>query len=648
MKKFFEKQHYRLLLVLVLAFNVATIGQEINSINSSVKVDSLHYPPNGLKIIPALNFKDTDIRDILRGIALEYKTNITVDNSINKRISVALFEISVFDAVKILTTDNGFEFRYDDHRFFVNVKKPEPSPPPINYEPEITFYDMAEKIDIDAKNVEINKFVEELRKVTGHNYLLTAGTSGNVTGKLKSIDFRTGLRNILQNNGFYFVEKDSIYYISRSAYFTSMENQGQNNHSPYWVSVQNNRISIDVHGASVNKILDDITNQLNLQVIKLDAPENNVTIKCNSVLLEQALYYLFKGSEFTFKKNNQAYVIAKTTTRNLESVKLLKLNHLRADLMIEKIAKKSFPTTTIQPIVEHNGLLIIGPQESIANLEEYIKTIDQPVPQVMIEALVVDYNLDNLFQFGINMATGDSTTASRPDHWFPGLDVTASGNKINKFFDDIGNFDLFGQNIDFGKVTLPKNFYANVKFLESNGVANVRSRPILSTLNGHTASLEIGTTQNYVFNEILPITSQTNSTFIQKETIQKIEANISFEITPWVGPDNQLTLELKPNFQTPVGQFSPDKKQIPSINTRSLESTVKLKGGETIIVGGLIQENEIVNKSKFPILGDIPFLGELFTNTTKSKTKAELLIYITPRIFYEDEYGYANYNYAEQ
>ena len=278
MKKFFEKQHYRLLLVLVLAFNVATIGQEINSINSSVKVDSLHYPPNGLKIIPALNFKDTDIRDILRGIALEYKTNITVDNSINKRISVALFEISVFDAVKILTTDNGFEFRYDDHRFFVNVKKPEPSPPPINYEPEITFYDMAEKIDIDAKNVEINKFVEELRKVTGHNYLLTAGTSGNVTGKLKSIDFRTGLRNILQNNGFYFVEKDSIYYISRSAYFTSMENQGQNNHSPYWVSVQNNRISIDVHGASVNKILDDITNQLNLQVINLDAPENNVTI----------------------------------------------------------------------------------------------------------------------------------------------------------------------------------------------------------------------------------------------------------------------------------------------------------------------------------------------------------------------------------
>ena len=139
----------------------------------------------------------------------------------------------------------------------------------------------------------------------------------------------------------------------------------------------------------------------------------------------------------------------------------------------------------------------------------------------------------------------------------------------------------------------------------------------------------------------------TKVTQIEKETIQKIEANISFEITPWVGPNGELTLEIKPDFQTPVGQFSPDKNFIPAINTRTLTSTVRLKDGETIILGGLIQDSEIKTEDKFPFLGDIPILGDLlFTNTDRKKTRGELLIYLTPKIFYGDDIGYLAFNYA--
>jgi type IV pilus assembly protein PilQ len=266
----------------------------------------------------------------------------------------------------------------------------------------------------------------------------------------------------------------------------------------------------------------------------------------------------------------------------------------------------------------------------------------------MIEALVVDYNLDEMFEFGITASVGDSTMANHVDKWYPGVDVTASGPRINSLLKDIGSISLFGQQFNFGNLgNLPNDFYVNIRALEQDGLANVKSRPLLSTLNGHTAYLKIGTIQNYVFTDIMPIQNQLSSTYIEQERIQKIEAVISFEITPWVGPNEQLTLEIKPDFQTPVGEFSPDKNLIPSINTRTLESTVKLKDGETIVLGGLIQDIESKQISKFPFLGDIPLLGELFTNRKTKKTKSEMMIYITPRIFYEDEFGYAYYEYEE-
>ena len=638
MKKCCEKLHYSLfLLFLLLCTGVSLWAEESDSLNSKVNVDSPGYPPNSLQLIPALNFKDTDIRDILRGIALEYKTNIVVDNIINKPVSVALFRICVFDAVKIIAEDNGYEFSYNDQRFFVNQPKPEP--PPAPKKPEITYYKTDKRIDINANNVDVNDFIDKLREETGYNYLLTKGTSGKISGTLKLVDFRTGLRNIFRNNGFYFIEKDSIYYVSRSAYFSNPDASQEENKGLYWVGIQDSLITLDVTNVAVNKILDDIANQLNLQLIKLDEPTYPVTIKCNSIPLNQALYYLFKGSEFTFKKDHSTYIVGAKQTRDLASVKLIKLKHLRADKILEQISAKSFNAVSVQPIVEHNGLLLYGPQESIMAMEEYIDIIDQPVPQVMIEAIVIDYNLGNLFQAGFSAGTGDSTAASQSDQWFPGLDVTASGNKINKIFDDIGSFELFGQNIDLAKVTLPKNFYANLKFLETNDIADVKSRPILCTLNGHTASLELGSTQNYVVNQV----SSTTTSFVSNESIESIEANVTFEITPWVGPDNVLTLELKPKFETPIGSFSPDKNEIPTINTRSLESTIRLRDGETIVIGGLIEETETNVQSKFPILGDIPFIGKFFTSTSKQKGKSELMIYVTPRIFYGDDFGYASY-----
>ena len=123
MKRLLVKRYNRFSLFIILAIinlNTLIYGQ----------ADSLTYPPNSLQVIPSLNFKNTDIRDILRAIALEYKTNIVVDNNVNCKVSVALFKISVIDAIEIIAADNNYEFDYDANRFFVKTISEKPKPKP--------------------------------------------------------------------------------------------------------------------------------------------------------------------------------------------------------------------------------------------------------------------------------------------------------------------------------------------------------------------------------------------------------------------------------------------------------------------------------------------------------------------------------------
>ena len=516
--------------------------------------------------------------------------------------------------------------------------------------PEITY--KKGKLSITAKDVDIYNFVSNLRASTNKNFLITTGTTGTITGTLTNVSFKSGLDSLLLNNGFYLTQKDSIYYISRSQYYSSLDAGKNQVRGAYWVSAHSGRVTIDVSDASVGHILDDIANQLNLQIVKLQVPDSKVTVKCSDTPFETALNYIFEGTDFSFKKDDGAYIIGNKISQDLQTTKLIKLLYLRADKFKESIPASLTKQATIGVSIEHNALVVTGPSDAINNIKDYVYAVDKPVPQVMIRALVVDYNLTNSLQYGIKAGNGDSTyTANTPDSYYPGVNVTASGNKINKLLNDIGTIKLFGSDINIGKLgKLPSNFYVNLKALEDKGIANVKSQPILSTLNGHTASLKIGTTQNYVFNNILPITNAANttSTYLQQESIQKIEASISFEITPWVGPNGELTIEVKPDFQTPVGTFSPDKNLIPAINTRSMVSTVRIRDGETIILGGMIQESDNNTQEKLPLIGDIPILGALFTNTDKSKTKSELMIYITPTISYGDELGNVYFNGANR
>ncbi len=184
--------------------------------------------------------------------------------------------------------------------------------------------------------------------------------------------------------------------------------------------------------------------------------------------------------------------------------------------------------------------------------------------------------------------------------------------------------------------TLPANFYMNIKALQEKGLANVRSRPLLATINGNQASLSVGTTQYYILKSTTPYRDQTQTILQESQQFQTIEANVKLELTPYVGINGLITLEIKPDFKTPVGVFNSTIP--PTINQRAMSSTVVIREGETIVLGGLIQDSESETRSQIPILGDIPWIGSLFASTSKSNRKTELIIYLTTHISYGEAF----------
>jgi len=276
--------------------------------------------------------------------------------------------------------------------------------------------------------------------------------------------------------------------------------------------------------------------------------------------------------------------------------------------------------------------MAIGPLQVVNDLEKYIAKIDYPPPQILIEALVVDYVFTDRLDYGVKAADfflGDSTSAGQI--YYPGIDVTGSSEELNR------DLAYWADKLNIANVgKLPADFYVRLNALAKEGKANVRSRPRIATLNGHEAKIDVGTTQYYLLKTetTYGVGQATPSTQIS-EKFQTIEASMSLTITPWVNESREIIATIHPEFNTPQGSF--DSKVPPTINHRILDSNVRLRDGETIILGGLIQATETENIDKFPILGDIPVLGWLFKNRSKIKTNSELVIYLTPRIYYGSE-----------
>jgi type IV pilus assembly protein PilQ len=599
--------------------------------------DTLLLGENMLSTIENINVKDVELRDLLRGIAYQYKVNLVVDNHLKQPISLTLTNVKVIDLIRFLRSEYKLEITQQGSILRISEKKQkieQETPSKDKMFIEIK----AEKIDLDIENGNLKDVAKELSRQSGINFVLKHGVQGKVTGYLNNVEWLQGITLLLSNNNFSLRERDDIFYIDydRRTYSGEGGKDGS-----LWVSVsEEGLISFDLIDTEIMHVIKELSHQLNINLVTYETPNRKISAKCANLSLKDALNILFKGTEFTFKQEDDVYIIGNKKISGLSTSKLIRLKHIRSEGIPELLPESIQRQATIKIIKEQNAIMVIATNDIIAELEEFLNQIDSPTPQILIEALVVDFNSSDMRELGVLIGTNKSQADTSEWSNFSFLDLGINedgklyaqhdGGSLNPHLSKFSNWAGM-QNIG----VLPENFYVKIQALETEGKANVRSRPQIATLNGHTASISIGTTQYYILKTTTPVGSQENIVTQESERFEKVEANVTLAITPWVSASGEVTAEIHPEFKTPVGSFSSDIP--PTINSRVIDSTVRLKDGETIILGGLIEEKSTVTHRKVPILGDIPLLKYLFRTKSKNNSKTEMMIFITPHVFYGDE-----------
>ncbi len=615
-------QQVGLYLIIFSVFNYNIFADSIIT-NNDVDNDSTLSFNN--EQISVLDFKNTDIKDVLRAIADTYKLNVFIDDAIEYRVSIHLENVTIESVLNFLAERANLKIQYEGSIIKFMMPPPKPVPPLA-----LSFHD--QKLSIDIKNEPIARVVKEISQLCETNIVLKNGVNGNVSGFLQNLSLAECLETFFKMNGYELEKKKNIFYVDWGIDYNSTDPQKKSRGSR--IEVVDGLITMDFHNVAIKNAVQEIAQQVGTDIIIYGQMEGNISAKCSHITFDDALNYLFKGTKFTFRKDGDIYFIGDKTVQGINTSKLIKLQHLKAEGLIESIPKEIIQNASIILIKEHNGLMITGAENLIRETEAYIKQIDYPIPQILIEALVVDYNMTDIDEFSLEAGLGnpnadDTTGVLNYRSLFPSIEQSADGDYLN------ASIELYGPQWGLPNVgRLPSNFYLQVKALEQESKAKIRSRPQIATLNGHTASINIGTTQYYKIKTQTPYQSTQQLYVSESERFETIKAEMILEITPWVSASGEITTEIHPEFSTPKGAL--DSETPPTIDHRILNSTVRLKDGETIVLGGLIQESDSKSYAKFPILGDIPLIGRLFRNHSNNKTTTELMIYVTPHLYYED------------
>ncbi|MDG5816205.1 secretin and TonB N-terminal domain-containing protein [Chitinispirillales bacterium ANBcel5] len=577
----------------------------------------------------SLDVKDTDIRDVIRMISRSYNLSILMDQDVRGTVTLHLNDVPVMEGLNRIAQTNGFEIVREGNVYRIQKASIQPRS-------EISYSDG--KLSLDINNMDVNDFLEILSSKANISVVRDSEVDGRVTGKLYQVDLHDGIRAILEGNGFQATRRRNIYQISTIDPASSVQTRptGINRRGStggFFVDYRDGRLSLDVQSGDLEDVISAISEQGDVQIVTYGNIKSEVNAKINDAPLIEALALLLGGTRFTFVQREGVILIGDRNTATpsgqaLSMSELIHLNHIKAE-NIPSILPKDIPATNIRVIKEQNAILVSGTSEDIVTTREFINAIDIPTPQVRIDAVIVEYK-DNLnSEVGIRYSTekdmrDDSYLTlpapnTRLSDQTEGTELGISGKLMHEI--------LSGINVS-KKITdlIDSNFFAALRVLEHQDKAQVLAQPSILTLNGHRASIDVSETQYF---RMVSGTAEN-----QTVRFQPIQFGIQLDITPWISQSGQITAEI-----TPVVSNSENvnREGYPNVSSRSMTTTVRLNDGETLVLGGLIKNQETEWQHRVPILGRLPIIGALFRNRGRTRQKSNLVVYITPRIVSRDQ-----------
>ena len=412
----------------------------------------------------------------------------------------------------------------------------------------------------------------------------------------------------------------------------------------------------DIEVRSVLQILAEFT-QKNIAVS--DSVTGSITLNLKDIPWDQALDVILKTKDLSLRENNNVLWIApakEMAEKEQAALEAEQRKQTLKPLLTETIAinfakAKNLATLLKEPkgdtllsargsvsVDERTNTLLvqdIAPQ--VTAIRQLINTLDVPVKQVLIESRIVvannNFSKELGTKFGITSALSHQNnllSMSGSNAATAAMTQSENSNLLNS--DRITQVDLpdlndrlsvnlptLGAAGSLGFAILSKGFLLDLELsaLQAESKGEVIATPRVITLNQHTAKIEQGVQIPYQ-----KVGQNDSVSIVFKKAV------LSMDVTPQITPTNHIVIDLKVHQDT-VGQIFAN---VPSINTRAVQTKVLVEHGQTIVLGGVHEESNVYANTKVPVLGDIPVVGRLFKKTQRQDNKRELLIFLTPKI----------------
>jgi type IV pilus assembly protein PilQ len=443
---------------------------------------------------------------------------------------------------------------------------------------------------------------------------------------------------------------------------------------------QGERLSLNFQNVDVRSLLQVIADFTNLNIITSDSVQGSITLRLKDVPWDQALDLILQSKGLDMRKNGNVILVAprdelatkekldleaRSQLSELEPLRTetFVINYQKAEdvrkLLVDSQQRMLSKRGSASVDVRTNQLFVRDTGDSLEDVRRLIRRIDVAVPQVMIEARIVEADQNFSRDLGVRLggssgfprAIGHSgvygtlgggggsnnngtllnsgptsvSIGTTPSNIGTNALVTTSSTVSSAPFVNLPGGGLNGfspgaVSLSLFSADLSKFLSLEIDALELDGRGKVISSPRVTTADKVKAEIEQGTEIPY----------QSASAGGGIGTVQFRKAVLKLEVTPQITPEGAIFLNVKVNKDTPSSTVSTSAGV--AIDTKNVSTQVLVENGGTVVLGGIFEETTNETVTKIPLLGDVPYLGFLFRNTATVRNRSELMIFITPRV----------------
>ncbi|PIQ86543.1 MAG: hypothetical protein COV74_04460 [Candidatus Omnitrophica bacterium CG11_big_fil_rev_8_21_14_0_20_45_26] len=458
---------------------------------------------------------------------------------------------------------------------------------------------LQKKIFLDLRDINVVDVLKFLAIEGDINIVTSRNVQGRSTLLLRNVPIQDALDIIVLSNQLaYYMKGDIIYVMTENEY---QQLYGENYNDQRKVLTRQLRYVKPSYAASalqsvqsgLGKVLiDEETGTL----IMIDTPDK---LEAMTELLDE---------------------IEKKVETKVIPLSYAKAREVEAQLRTRLDAKSVGSITSDE---RSNKLFVSAYPERMDEVLPLIEELDSQTKAVLIEARILQITINPKFDFGIDWESQPHKSSSR---LYRNLDIVGSF----PISSDISTDSSIGTVGKIAVGNLSNNeFTTELKALKQVQNTEVLANPRLMILNGEEANINIGDRVPYV----VTTTTGTGNNVSVSEEIKFIDVGISLVVSPTINEDNMITMRIRPEISSQTGTLTtPAGAKIPQVNTTFIESSVVVKSGKTIILGGLKRDDLTKNDKGFPYLSDIPVLGHLFKSRSDTTKRTEIIILITPKI----------------